>query len=247
LLAQGEINDADLVLLLREFGEEAEYPGLRIFTRGARGVLHEDFGRFERAEASLDHFFNGTYTPPDWMDKYLGWRERDTMRQEHAVFLPLMTRRFHEVQLPPAEQVRAEQKFVAEVSQLPLQSRFSRLFLDYCAKEGAKIREAQAYMRCIVVALATERYRWVHGTWPARLDIMAPAPLAAVPVDPFDGGPLRCRRLDDGFVIYSIGQDLVNDGGRIDKDDKTFRTPDVGCHLWDVPARRRQPVVPPAE
>jgi len=32
--------------------------------------------------------------------------------------------------------------------------------------------------------------------------------------DPFDGAPLRYRRLEKSYVIYSVGQDGHDDGGR---------------------------------
>jgi len=35
-----------------------------------------------------------------------------------------------------------------------------------------------------------------------------------MPDDPFDGQPLRYHRLDKGYVIYSIGSDGEDNGGR---------------------------------
>ena len=35
-----------------------------------------------------------------------------------------------------------------------------------------------------------------------------------MPTDPFDGAPLRYRRFAKGYVIYSIGSDGHDDGGR---------------------------------
>jgi hypothetical protein len=65
-----------------------------------------------------------------------------------------------------------------------------------------------------------------------------------VPADPFDGQPLRLKKLDDGLVIYSVGPDLADDGGEVRADQQVGGQPkDVGVRLWD-PACRRQP--PPA-
>jgi len=33
-------------------------------------------------------------------------------------------------------------------------------------------------------------------------------------MDPFDGKPLRFKRLANGYMIYSIGRDLHDDGGK---------------------------------
>ena len=61
-------------------------------------------------------------------------------------------------------------------------------------------------MRCMVVALACERYRLNHSekTWPASLEELVKAKLLdAVPVDPMDNQPLRYRRTKEGIVVYS--------------------------------------------
>jgi len=40
-----------------------------------------------------------------------------------------------------------------------------------------------------------------------------PLYLDAVPKDPFDAEYLRYKRLEKGYVVYSIGTDLSDDGG----------------------------------
>jgi len=47
-------------------------------------------------------------------------------------------------------------------------------------------------------------------------DALVPGQLSAVPADPFDGKPLRFKRLTKGYVIYSIGKD-----GQVMVDGKT--------------------------
>ena len=95
---------------------------------------------------------------------------------------------------------------------------------------------------CECVAL--QRYRRQHDRWPDTLDALVPAFLAEVPVDPHDGKPLRYRRLTDGIVIYSIGPDKIDDGGKLDRVKVGTTGSDVGIQLWD-PAKRRQPPPPP--
>jgi hypothetical protein len=71
-----------------------------------------------------------------------------------------------------------------------------------------------AYLRISIAAIAVERFRLAHGKLPKRLDELVPQFLSAVPSDPFDGQPLRYHRLDKGYVIYSIGSDGEDNGGR---------------------------------
>jgi len=74
----------------------------------------------------------------------------------------------------------------------------------------------QTYLSEASVACALERYWLQHRRYPAALAELVPQFLAAVPHDVVDGQPLRYR-LDSegGFVLYSIGWDLVDDGGTI--------------------------------
>ena len=54
--------------------------------------------------------------------------------------------------------------------------------------------------------LAAERYRLAHGHWPsAPAGTRAGPARSGVPEDPFDGKPLRFRRLADGVSIYLGG------------------------------------------
>ena len=65
-----------------------------------------------------------------------------------------------------------------------------------------------AHLRTARVALAIERYRLVAGKLPDGLTNLVPAYLDSVPTDPFDGNELRYKKLETGFVVYSIGEDL---------------------------------------
>jgi hypothetical protein len=71
-----------------------------------------------------------------------------------------------------------------------------------------------AQMRLADVALKIEHFRADEGRLPATLDELVPKYLSAVTIDPFDGQPLRFHHLDKGYVIYSVGRDGHDNGGR---------------------------------
>lgn len=48
---------------------------------------------------------------------------------------------------------------------------------------------------------------------PESLDTIAAFYPGPLPVDPFSGGPLQYRLEGDGFVLYSVDRDGVDDGG----------------------------------
>jgi hypothetical protein len=62
-------------------------------------------------------------------------------------------------------------------------------------------------------AIAIERYRLVEGHLPESLENLVPAYMESVPKDPFDGRNLRYIARGKGFVVYSINEDLTDNGG----------------------------------
>jgi len=71
----------------------------------------------------------------------------------------------------------------------------------------------EARARVARTAVALERYRLLHGDYPDTLADLAPALLAEVHVDPFDGQPLRYIRTPDRVAVYSVGWDGLDGGG----------------------------------
>ncbi|MEA2711508.1 MAG: hypothetical protein QOF78_4109 [Phycisphaerales bacterium] len=64
------------------------------------------------------------------------------------------------------------------------------------------------------VALALAAHKGEHGVYPATLDALAPAYLAAVPNDPFTNKFLIYRPTQAGYLLYSVGADLKDNGGK---------------------------------
>jgi hypothetical protein len=60
------------------------------------------------------------------------------------------------------------------------------------------------------VGLVALRHAEAHGAFPQDLDVLK----AGNVEDPFTGKPLVYRTTDKGFIIYSVGEDFVDDGGK---------------------------------
>jgi hypothetical protein len=57
-----------------------------------------------------------------------------------------------------------------------------------------------------MTALALEQFRAAHNNqYPASLTELAPVYLAAIPMDPFNGKPLRYRQQDAGYTLSCTG------------------------------------------
>jgi len=63
------------------------------------------------------------------------------------------------------------------------------------------------------MVLAIQRYRLATGNLPHILGDLIPTYLDTIPKDPFDGKDLRYKKLDIGFIVYSVGEDGHDDGG----------------------------------
>jgi hypothetical protein len=72
-----------------------------------------------------------------------------------------------------------------------------------------------ALTRCARVVVAVERYRFEHHGLPDRAESLVPALLDSPPVDPFSGGTLRYVRAADGYMVYSVGPDRIDNGGPV--------------------------------
>lgn len=100
--------------------------------------------------------------------------------------------------------------------------------VDVCLYAGARLR---AKTLSLDTAVAAELNRRELGAFPQTLDELIPDHLPTIPIDPFDGKPLRYRIEDDGIVVYSIGRNKVDDLGDIELDTKLNEFPDLGVRF----------------
>ncbi len=120
-----------------------------------------------------------------------------------------------------------------EASDLPLDQRVARFrqiedelgnmgFLHILAKTLAPAlsRVAELDLRFQVdidmarTAVAIERYRLANNALPRDLSTLAPDYLDQVPIDPFDGQPIRYRRTEPGYRLYSVYKDGQDHDGK---------------------------------
>jgi hypothetical protein len=66
----------------------------------------------------------------------------------------------------------------------------------------------------VPVAFALAAYRADRGEYPADLAALVPKYVPAVSEDIFSGKPLHYKREGPGYVLYSVGQNGIDDGGR---------------------------------
>ena len=77
------------------------------------------------------------------------------------------------------------------------------------------------------MALMLCTYKRQHGSYPDTLGQTGIEP----PKDPFTGKDFIYRPKGKGFILYSIGPNLKDDGGVIPKEKKSIR--DEGDIVWE--------------
>lgn len=86
-----------------------------------------------------------------------------------------------------------------------------------------RLQEDHASVRrkLVQTAVALERSRKAHGKLPAKLADLEPRFLKRVPTDLFSGKPFHYKPSKDGFLLYSVGPNERNEGGK-SPDPETF-------------------------
>jgi hypothetical protein len=238
-LNHGEASDAELIavqtLWLKEDGENL----LHQMTRGERACVNETAGLLHSGKMAMSQLTgNGQ---PTTAEKLATIGQRNWFRHEHARMLELTTRQIEIAKLLPHEQVAPLDELENEVKAMP--SGLAKVLMPAMMKVAQAAHRHRGTLRSVAVLVAAERYRKVKGHWPETASELVPAYLPEVPLDPYDGKPIRLKRGEFGITVYCVGPDRKDDGGTIDREARQKPGTDAGYQLWDVD-KRHQPAPP---
>jgi hypothetical protein len=90
----------------------------------------------------------------------------------------------------------------------------TRILIPAVNKYRQAAAEGDAARRLAQAAVALTAYRATKGSYPDKLDVLAPDYLLQAPIDPFDGKPLRLKADGKAAVVYSVGPDGFDDNGQ---------------------------------
>ena len=145
----------------------------------------------------------------------LGWKALGFFVRDLEFYLSAMQAGIDVMALRPPRSLAAGGEFGAAAERA--KSKFcviSSMMLPGLSKVPARDAEDHAALRTARTALAVERWRLAHnGELPESLAALVPRFLTAIPEDPFDGKPLRFKKPRIGYIVYSIGPNLQDDGG----------------------------------
>jgi hypothetical protein len=240
-LAQGTATGNDLAIIQRMLEAEAADNRLLFGLLGELATWARIVDAVARGDIPLSALTRGVFAPPPttW-DKIVAMAERPLVRRWGAYLLRTLNNVIEISKLPPEQWHSRFQELDGEIGDpRTTDSLMAALLIPTIEKVATAELRTLAYLRTAVAAVAAERYRLTHGKWPAALDdLVNERFMAAVPVDPFDGKPLRLVKNRMGITVYSVGPDLTDDGGTIDRKNPNGPKSDIGFRLFDPACRR---------
>ncbi len=155
-------------------------------------------------------------------------RAAGTLHFDHLQYLELMRRMIDTIELPRHERVAAMEAAVDETL-----AKENNFLYDWSTPFSLRItpslgryieitHSVQASLDITRLGLAIELYRIEQNKLPDSLEDLTPTYFKTVPLDPFSGKPYRFRKLEPGYVVYSVGEEGVDEGG-------AMRDPQTGC------------------
>ena len=129
---------------------------------------------------------------------------------------------------PYYEVIERMKEFEDNIKMVPPYYVFTQIFLPSSLSSSiARQAQSEARLRACKLGLALKVYKALKGIYPESLHDLKPDILTELPVDPFTGKDFHYNRDGDGFIVYSIGKNLIDDSGESDqksnKDDISWR------------------------
>jgi RNA polymerase sigma factor (sigma-70 family) len=134
---------------------------------------------------------------------------------------------------PYLERIRKSFAWQQSLVAADLHTRLTRGLMPATTAFVRTVARSISLCRAAEGLLLVRRWQLRHGgDLPPSLEAAArEAGRPSVPVDPYDGRPIRFAVVDGQATVYAVGQDGRDDGGRIDN----ARTPDSGDVLLRLP------------
>ena len=240
LLRAGELDDETLQQFLRIMRQRSEGLTMRWAFAGERAFLLgvcDEYTESPQARGRANAMVGGAI---------LGIMPDALIRENQMRGVEMLTW-LVDAKDDPTELVAGARRIDTEAPKLTVMHGLVKRILPSLSRSVTLHLRITAHFDCTIAALAAERYRLANGKLPESLDALVPMYLDEVPTDPFDGEPMRFAKTDEGIVIYSINEDLSDDGGAVTKPKKYHRPLDTGFRLNRPEHRGLKLIDPPPE
>jgi hypothetical protein len=230
--------------------DELKQPLLSYAVRGERAIVNESLERLAASPANATPEQQAVLfrmvKPDNPVAPAEHWLKVGWIKENHATCLEVLTQLVAISDMPEVEQAKAQRDLEQSSadSEGGTANALSRQMLTDILTLTRDYLVSRAELRLAITGLACERFYLNSQRWPASLEELATAKssggvsfLNEIPIDPFDGQPLRLKPFDGGIAIYSVGPDGKDNQGHFDRADPLKADCDLVFRLWD-PARR---------
>jgi len=149
---------------------------------------------FEQAPSELREALNNV------SEEQLRSVVRETVREDYLALVDYFALPYYEAQTVEPHSL---------LSDNPLSQSFLPATEAILAQEAATHTE----VRGIMLSAAVELYRSENDTYPESLADLVPDYVPELPEDPFSGQPFEYAQTPSSYLLYSVGPDMLDDGG----------------------------------
>jgi len=187
-------------------------------------------GDLQSGAAFIDEGGKGSGSRPPLTYRILQTALRPLLNLDEISYLDAMESNIKAMGAAWPESQKLTKDMEASVQRLPFYRRImANMLIPVYGRAVWRRDSSTALLGATEVGLALTAFHAEHGRYPDTLAELESAG-SDLPSDPFGGGPLHYRTEGDGFVVWSVGPDMDDDGGRpFDKEAfgrQTFETPE---------------------
>ena len=139
--------------------------------------------------------------------------EQLTENQE-VLYLKMVRQNISITQHPYWQSSKEWENMEEELKKAPeIESGMPLMLLPGISRASLQEARNRGYLASAEIGLANCIYRQKHGEFVESLVQLTPEILPTLPLDPFTGKNYIYRKKDKGFIVYSVGDNLKDDGG----------------------------------
>ncbi len=204
----------DRIIYFSLLGERIVF-GMQEFPRLQREMAEKwmKMGEEERSKA-FEEMLGKEQPTKDLEEAFLKTPETFFDNQE-LYYLKMMAKAISLAEMPYWEARGKVPAFNKEIQDLPKEKAIlTQMLLPALSRAYNQEARLDALLGDAEIALACYIYEAKHGEFPSSLKELTPGILPTLPLDPFTGNNYIYRKERKGFVVYSVGDNLKDDGGK---------------------------------
>ena len=135
---------------------------------------------------------------------------------EETVYLQMMSQLISFAEGPYWKTIAQWNRFEEEgFKQIPEDAGFlTKMLVPALSRAHNQEARSDALLGAAEIGLANRIYRLKYNKYADSIGQLVPEILPSLPPDPFTGKDYIYRKTDKGFVVYSVGDNLKDDGGK---------------------------------